>query len=204
MNWRYLAVEGVDGAGKTTVAKAIAAELERQGYPVRLVREPGGTPTGEAIREILLHSNDSVSMWTEAMLFAASRAQLAAESVRPALAEGAIVVSDRTVYSSLAYQGGARGLGIPEVRAVNEAGLQGTWPDRVLLLEVEPDHVGGILEREDGADRISVEGASLQAAVAAAYRRLALEDPDRFVVVDASKPLDEVTTESLRALGISP
>ncbi len=197
MNWRYLAVEGVDGAGKTTVAAAVVAALESRGERVLAVREPGGTPTGEAIRRILLHSDDSVAPWTEAMLFAASRAQLAAEVVGPALAAGARVVSDRTVYSSLAYQGGARGLGIDLVRTVNEAGLQGVWPDRVLLLDVEPS---AGLEREDAADRISVEGLTLQQEVAAAYARLAAEDPGRFVVIDAGRPIDDVVAASLAAL----
>ncbi|MBU1225660.1 MAG: dTMP kinase [Actinobacteria bacterium] len=197
MTWRYLAIEGVDGAGKTTVAAAIAAALEGRGEAVLLVREPGGTPTGEAIRRILLHSDDSVAAWTEAMLFAASRAQLAAELVGPALEAGMRVVSDRTVYSSLAYQGGARGLGIDRVREVNEAGLQGVWPDRVLLLVVDP---ASGLEREDAADRISVEGIALQARVAAAYDDMARQDPERFEVVDASRPIDLVVADALAAL----
>jgi dTMP kinase len=197
VTWRYLAVEGVDGAGKSTVAAAVAAALEERGERVLLVREPGGTPTGEAIRQILLHSDESVADWTEAMLFAASRAQLAAEVVGPALAGGARVVSDRTVYSSLAYQGGGRGLGIGRVREVNEAGLQGIWPDRVLLLRVDP---AAGLEREDGADRISVQGVDLQQRVAEAYDRLAEEDPDRFVVVDASAAIDRVVAEALERL----
>jgi dTMP kinase len=197
VSWRYLAVEGVDGAGKTTVAAAIVAALEERGHRVLSVREPGGTPTGEAIRRILLHSDDSVADWTEAMLFAASRAQLAAEVVGPALAAGSHVVSDRTVYSSLAYQGGARGLGIDRVRRVNEAGLQGVWPDRVLLLQV--DAAAG-LDREDGADRISVSGVNLQQRVADAYGRLAAEEADRFVVVDASRPIETVIDEALARL----
>ncbi|MCJ7726814.1 MAG: dTMP kinase, partial [Acidimicrobiia bacterium] len=193
----YLAVEGVDGAGKTTVAASVVAALEARDQDVLLVREPGGTPTGEAVRRILLHSDDSVALWTEALLFAASRAQLAAEVVGPALARGALVVSDRTVYSSLAYQGGARGLGIESVRRVNEAGLQGVWPDKVLLLDVDP---AAGLEREDAADRISVEGVALQAKVAEAYARLAAEDPDRFEVIDASRPIDQVVAEALAVL----
>ncbi|MCB2223336.1 MAG: dTMP kinase [Actinobacteria bacterium] len=195
--WHYLAVEGVDGAGKTTVAAAIVSALEAEGREVVAVREPGGTATGEAIRRILLHSDDSVAAWAEALLFAASRAQLAAEVVAPALARGAVVVSDRTVYSSLAYQGGARGLGIGRVRDVNEAGLQGIWPDRVLLLEV--DAAAG-LAREDAADRISVEGVALQSRVAEAYAAMAAEDPVRFVVVDASRPIEVVVAECVAGL----
>lgn len=194
---RYLAVEGVDGAGKTTVARALVAALEARGEEVLLVREPGGTPTGEAIRRILLHSDDLVAAWTEAMLFAASRAQLAAEVIGPALRAGKVVVSDRTVYSSLAYQGGARGLGIEEVRRVNEAGLQGVWPDRVLLLRVD---AAAALEREDAADRISVEGVALQQKVSAAYALIAAIETERFSVIDASRPIEDVISDAIAAV----
>ena len=159
------------------------------------VREPGGTPTGEAIRSVLLGRGGSMADWTEALLFAAARAELAAEIVGPALAAGKAVVSDRCVYSSLAYQGGARGLGIPEVRTVNEAGLQGVWPALVVLLRLDPEQG---LAREDYADRISTEGLSLQVKVAAAYDELAAAEPDRFVVIDASAPLDEVVDAAER------
>ena len=194
---RYLAVEGVDGAGKTTVARALVAALEARGEEVLLVREPGGTPTGEAIRRILLHSDDLVAAWTEAMLFAASRAQLAAEVIGPALQAGKVVVSDRTVYSSLAYQGGARGLGIEEVRRVNEAGLQGVWPDRVLLLQVD---AVAALAREDAADRISVEGVALQQKVSEAYALIAAIETERFRVIDASRPIEDVISDAIAAV----
>lgn len=194
---RYLAVEGVDGAGKTTVARALVAVLETRGEDVLLVREPGGTPTGEAIRRILLHSDDLVAAWTEAMLFAASRAQLAAEVIGPALRAGKVVVSDRTVYSSLAYQGGARGLGIEKVRRVNEAGLQGVWPDHVLLLQVD---AAAALDREDAADRISVEGVALQRKVSEAYAQIAAAEPGRFTVIDASRPIEGVISDAIAAV----
>jgi len=200
MTGHYLAVEGVDGAGKTTVARALVAALEARGDEVLLVREPGGTLTGEAIRHILLHSDDLVAAWTEAMLFAASRAQLAAEVIGPALQAGKVVVSDRTVYSSLAYQGGARGLGIEEVRRVNEAGLQGVWPDRVLLLQVD---AAAALEREDAADRISVEGVALQQKVAEAYALISAAETERFRVIDASRPIEEVIDDAI-AVVIGP
>jgi len=185
---RYVAVEGVDGAGKTTVVDMAAAQLRAAGHDVVVVREPGGTPTGEMIRRVLLDRGERrVEPWTEAMLFAAQRAQLAAEVVTPALQAGAIVLSDRSVYSSLAYQGGGRRLGIDAVRAVNEAGLRGVWPGLVVLLHLEPE-IG--LHRENEADRISVEGLDLQQRVAAAYDLLARSEPERFVVVDAAGPLD--------------
>jgi dTMP kinase len=186
---RYVAFEGIDGAGKTTVAARVADRLDARGFDVLRVREPGGTATGEAIREILLGRGGVVADWAEALLFAAARSQLAAEVVGPALAAGRAVVTDRSVYSSLAYQGGARGLGLEAVRRVNEAGLGGVWPELVVLLRLEP---AAGLAREDYADRISTAGVALQARVAEAYDTLAAAEPGRFVVVDASAGFEEV------------
>ncbi len=195
---RYVAFEGVDGAGKSTIARRVADRLMEIGHTVVHVREPGGTRTGEAVREILLGPDSHPGLWAEALLFAAARSQLAAEVVRPALEAGKTVVSDRCVYSSLAYQGAGRGLGIAEVRQVNEAGLQGVWPDTVILLRVAPERG---LAREDEADRISVEGLDLQVSVAAAYDEMAAAEPERFVVIDADLGVDEVVKRSLAALG---
>jgi dTMP kinase len=186
---RYVAFEGVDGAGKTSVAGRVAQRLQERGLDVLVVREPGGTATGEAIRRILLGHGRRVDDWAEALLFAAARSQLAVEVIGPALHAGRAVVSDRSVYSSLAYQGGARGLGLEAVRRVNEAGLGGVWPAQVVLLRLDP---ATGLAREDGADRISREGVELQARVALAYDQLAAAEPDRFLVVDASQDLATV------------
>jgi len=194
---RYVAFEGVDGAGKSTIALQVAEGLIAAGHDVVAVREPGGTRTGEAVREILLGTGSHPDIWAEALLFAAARSQLATEIIEPALAADKIVVSDRSVYSSLAYQGAGRGLGIESVRRVNEAGLQGVWPDTVVLLRVAPARG---LEREDEADRISIEGLDLQESVAAAYDELAATEPDRFVVVDAELGVEEVVRLSLAAL----
>lgn len=194
---RYAAIEGVDGAGKSTVASGLAAAFEERGVDVVRVREPGGTPAGEAIRSILLGSTSELADWTEALLFAAARAQLAASIVAPALAEGQTVISDRSVYSSLAYQGAGRGLDLDAVRKVNEAGLRGVWPDTVVLLRLDPEHG---LAREDEADRISLAGAELHRRVAEAYERLAAAEPERFVVIDASGTIDEVVGSALSAL----
>jgi dTMP kinase len=190
---RYVAFEGVDGAGKTTVAARVAERLRSRGFDVLSVREPGGTPTGEAIREILLGLGKVVGDWAEALLFAAARSQLAAEVVGPALAAGRAVASDRSVYSSLAYQGGARGLGIDEVRRVNAAGLGGVWPETVVLLRLDP---GRGLAREEEANRISEAGLAFQVRVAEAYDLLAAEEPARFVVVDAAAGLEAVVAEA--------
>jgi dTMP kinase len=197
MSLRYVAFEGVDGAGKSTVAGGVADGLRNEGHDVVLVREPGGTPVGEAIRHVLLDRAGSMGAWAEAMLFAAQRAELAAEVIRPALAAGRVVLGDRSVYSSLAYQGGARRLGIDEVRRVNAAGLESVWPGLVVLLRVDP---GVALAREDEADRISIEGAGLQAGVARAYDALAAAEPERFIVIDASRPVDEVVAAAVQGV----
>jgi dTMP kinase len=193
----YVAIEGIDGAGKSTVARGTAEALTASGHDVVMVREPGGTAVGEAIRHVLLDRGGSMGPWAEAMLFAAQRAQLAAEVVGPALAAGRVVLSDRSVYSSLAYQGGARGLGIEEVRRVNAAGLAGIWPGLVVLLRIDP---AAGLAREDEADRISIEGTRFQAGVAAAYDALAAAEPERFVVIDATQPLADVVAAAVEGV----
>lgn len=198
MTGSYVAFEGIEGAGKSTVSGRIADRLAASGTPVLRVREPGGTRTGEEIRRILLAPEGTLEAWAEALLFAAARAQLAAEVVGPALAGGAWVVSDRSVYSSLAYQGGGRRLGIDAVRAVNRPGLGEVWPDLVVLLRV--DAATG-MRRQDVEDRIGAEGTAFLAATAAAFDRLAAEDPQRFVVVDAARPLDEVVEDVWAAVG---
>ena len=193
----YIALEGIEGTGKSSLQEAIGAWLEAEGHEVIFVREPGGGPTGEAIRNILLHDDLDVSPWAEALLFAAQRAQLAQDTIRPALARGAWVIGDRSVYSSLAYQAIGRGLGVAEVRAVNEAGLQGTWPDFVVLLTVPPE-VG--LRRQAVADRIGAEGIAFQTAVDEAFAALATAEPDRFVIVDTERQFDDVVVDVCAAI----
>ena len=188
MSARYIALEGIEGTGKSSVALRLAEHLRAGGRQVVVVREPGGTPPGEGIRDLLLHGDD-LEPWTEALLFAAQRAQLAAEVVRPALAAGTWVVSDRSVYSSLAYQGGGRGLGVEQVRAVNAAGLLGTWPELVVLLEIEP---ATGLSRQRVADRIGAEGIRFQQRVADTFAALAEAESDVFRSVTADRPLEQV------------
>jgi dTMP kinase len=197
MNRRYVAFEGIDGAGKTTVARLVADRFTADGDVVVFVREPGGTPVGEEIRRVLLDRSGTMAAWPEAMLFAAQRAQLAVDVIEPALAEGRVVVSDRSVYSSLAYQGGARRLGIETVRAVNAAGLGECWPNQVVLLRLDAE-TG--LAREDEADRISVAGVTFQQRVAEAYDELLAAEPERFIVVDAAQPLDEVVESAVEQI----
>lgn len=197
MSRPYVAFEGIEGAGKSTVAGLVGARLESDGQSVVRVREPGGTAVGEPIRAILLSHDLAPEPWTEALLFAAARAQLAAEIVGPALDAGAWVLSDRSVYSSLAYQGAGRALGIDWVRSVNEPGLVGVWPSLVVLLAVAP--IEG-LARQSVGDRIGDEGVGFQQAVADGFATVAASEPERFVIVDATAPLDEVVDEAYREM----
>ena len=200
MTARYVALEGIEGTGKSSVQRHLTESLRAKGESVIDVREPGGTAAGEAIRQVVLFQDHRVDPWTEALLLAAARAQLAAEVIRPALDRGDWIISDRSVYSSLAYQGGGRGLDIDTVRKVNEAGLQGTWPDLVVVLDVAPE-IG--LTRQRVPDRIGAEGTAFQAKVAKTFLDLAHAEPKRVVVIDASRPLDEVKRDVERVVGVS-
>ncbi|CAN5233097.1 hypothetical protein BH18ACT5_BH18ACT5_07990 [soil metagenome] len=187
MSGYYLALEGGEGSGKTTIAELLRVALEERGKEVLVVREPGSNELGDEIRRLVLHA-DEMTPWAEAFLFATQRAQLVAEVVAPALAEEKIVITDRSLYSSLAYQGGARGLGIDRVRALNLLAVEGLIPDRVVVLGVDLD-VG--MARQDSPDRIGGERAEFQAKVAEAYLELARQEPDRVVIVPATE--DPVT-----------
>lgn len=193
---RYVALEGIDGAGKTSVSAALALRLEEAGHEVIRVREPGGTAVGEGLRQILL-DGPPVAPWAEALMFAAARSQLVTEVIRPALDRGAWVLSDRSVYSSLAYQGAGRRLGIDSVRRINRPGLAGTWPEVVVLLTVSPQQG---LARQARADRIGSQGLRFQRAVAEGFARLAGEEPERFVVIDGGRPMEQVVAAAWDAL----
>jgi len=195
---RYVALEGIDGAGKTSVSTALALLLEEAGHEAVRVREPGGTAVGEGLRQILL-DGPPVTPWAEALMFAAARAQLVTEVIRPALGRGAWVLSDRSVYSSLAYQGAGRGLGMDRVRRINQPGLRGVWPDLVVLLTVSPQEG---LARQARPDRIGAQGAPFLGAVAEGFSRLATEEPGRFVVIDAGRPVEQVVARAWDALGV--
>lgn len=188
----FVTFEGLDGCGKTTQARLLARALEEDGVEVVSTREPGGTPLGEAVRELVLHG-DHVAPWAEAALYAAARAQHVEELIGPALARGATVVCDRYLDSSVAYQGAGRGLGVEEVLALNLAVVGGLLPDRTFLVEIDAEtavtRVGGV------RDRIEREGPELWARVADAYRALAERYPERYVVVDGRRPIAAVAEE---------
>ncbi len=194
-----ITVEGLDGAGKTTLIAALARELEARGAPVLVLREPGGVEVSERIRALLADPAMEIDPRAEALLYAAARAQLVAEQLRPLLEAGDTVLLDRFVDSSLAYQGAGRRLGVEEIRALNEFGTGGLRPDRTLLLRIDP--AAGLARISDRpADRLEREEGGFFAAVAAAYDELAAAEPDRIAVIDASQPPEAVLADALAAL----
>jgi len=195
---RYTAFEGIEGSGKSAASARVVKILQSPPHDIDVlhVREPGGTEVGEDVRNVLLNPRkEKMSNRAEASLFAAARAQLIEFVVTPALEAGRLVISDRSAYSSLAYQGGARGLGIPAVRAINDFAISGIWPGTVVYLRIDPE-IG--FAREEARDRISEEGVELQKCVAEAYEKLAVAEPEKFVVIDASMPLDDVVKEATK------
>jgi dTMP kinase len=188
----FVSLEGLDGSGKTTQARLLGARLEAEGVEVVLTREPGGTPLGEEIRDLLLHGGD-VAPWAEAALYAASRAQHVEQLIRPALARGATVICDRYVDSSVAYQGIARGLGLDRVLDLNLAVVSGLMPDLTILLEIGVTEAVARMDSE--RDRIEREGDSFRARVADAYRELALRFPARYLVIDGTATPETIAEE---------
>ena len=182
----FIAFEGVEGSGKGTQIKMAEEHLRSLGLNVLVTREPGGTSAGEQIRELLLDpATGKLDARAEALLFAAARAQTVASVIRPALAEGKVVICDRYVDSSLAYQGWGRGLGEPDVLSLNVWATQGLFPDMVILLHIEPER--GLARSDEPLDRMEQEGQQFLAKVADAYLKIAEEHPERFVVVDADR-----------------
>jgi len=185
----FITFEGVDGSGKSTQARLLEEHLSALGREVVATREPGGTELGERVRELVLNG-PQMAPWAEAALFAASRAEHAAEVIRPALGRGADVVCDRFVDSSLAYQGIARGLGLDSVLELNLTVLEGLLPDRTFVLAVDAATATG---RQKGApDRIEQEGERFQAEVGRAYEQLAERFPGRVVLLDGALPPEEL------------
>ena len=196
----FVTFEGVDGSGKTTQAELLAGWLREQGRTVLLTREPGGTPLGERVRQLLLEGEE-MGAWTEAALFAAARAEHVERAIVPALERGADVVCDRYLDSSVAYQGMARGLGEERVRELSLIVTRGLLPQRTFLLLVEPAAARG---RSSGdRDRIEREADAFMERVDVAYRELASHEPARIVALDGSREptiLAEEVREHVRAL----
>ena len=198
---RFIVFEGADGAGKTTQARLLAAHLRALGREVVEVREPGGTEAGERVRSLLLDSAAPLAARTEAMLFAAARAQLVADVITPALARGATVIADRYIGSSLVYQGVVRGLGSEAVRAVNDFATAGLVPDATVLIAVTAEQAD---ERRDPrvADRFEREPVEFHRKVIAAYEEVLASHNGRFVRVDGTGDEEAIAVRVREALGV--
>ena len=198
---RLITIEGIDGAGKTTLASALLDALQARGLDVLLLREPGGVAAAERIRDLVIDPDLHIAARTEALLYAAARAQLVEEAIEPLLRDGRWVLLDRFIDSSLAYQGGGRELGIDPVRAINEFAIRTAWPDRTLLLMIDSGLGRRRSRSRAGApDRLEREQNEFFDRTAAAYLELAAEDPERIRKVDASRPPDEVLAAALDEL----
>ncbi len=190
----FVSLEGVDGSGKSTQAGLLAAAL---GHETLQIREPGGTDAAERIRELLADPALEVDPFAELLLFSAARADLVSRVIRPAIEAGCDVVADRFADSSVAYQGGARGLGTSHVLSLVDMTIDGLWPDLTVLLRLDPE---AGLARAEGDDRFEAEGVELQRAVAEAYEEIAQVARDRVVVVDAEGSVEEVHARVLAAV----
>ncbi|HEV2745813.1 MAG TPA: dTMP kinase [Allosphingosinicella sp.] len=204
MRGRFISLEGGEGVGKSTQLGRLAEKLRERGHDVIATREPGGSPGAEAIRTLLLDGD--VDRWTaatEALLFAAARADHVARTIRPALDQGKWVLSDRFLDSSLAYQGGAGGVGMAAIMTLHQIGTGGFLPDRTLLLDLPaPDASSREFARDEGQlDRFGSRGGAYHDDVAQAFRALAVQNPDRFHIVDAGGTVDEVTARLFAAVG---
>jgi dTMP kinase len=203
---KLITIEGIDGAGKSTLAQALARELTATargagGHPVELLREPGGVDVSERIRALVKDPSLTVAPRAEALLYAAARAQLVEELLEPLLQRGILVLLDRFVDSSLAYQGAGRELGVEEVRHLNMFATAGLTPDRTLLLRIDP--ALGRARQDERAlqpDRLEREGEGFFARIAAAYDELADEEPERIRAIDAGQTPADVLRDALAAI----
>ena len=195
---KFITFEGGEGSGKSTVMKDVATRLEKEGYKLVLTREPGGTPIAEEIRNVILDkANTKMDPRTEALLYAASRRQHLVEKIWPALERGEIVLCDRYLDSSLAYQGGARGLGVDEVLSINMFATEGEYPDLTLLFDLEPEEGLKRIEKnkEREVNRLDLEKLEFHKKVRDNFHALAKKYSTRYIIIDASKPLNEVEDE---------
>jgi len=198
---KLITIEGLDGAGKTTLAAGLVPALRAAGAEVELLREPGGVACAERVRELVKDPGLAVGARAEALLYAAARAQLVQERVAPLLEAGHWVLLDRFVDSSLAYQGAARGLGREQVGAINDFATGGLRAERTLLLRIDPATGRARSGARGAPDRLESEDHRFFAAIVAAYDELAAAEPERFRVLDASRPPAQVLDDALAALG---
>lgn len=201
MSGKFITLEGPDGSGKSTIINLIAQYLKEEDIEFIETREPGGTLIGESIRDIILDNNNTkMSSETEALLYAASRAQHIDEKILPALKDEKLVLCDRFILSSLAYQGVGRGLGIEEVKAINDFALKGVYPDLILFFHIDPKVT---LERKLGnvdTDRLENLGSEFHKKVYKGYMDLLEMYPKNIVMIDASLTIKEVLEQSIEAI----
>jgi dTMP kinase len=185
----FVCFEGGDGAGKSTQVRLLTDALEQRGRDVLVTRQPGGTPLGAQIRELVLHG-DHVSARAEALLFAADKAHHVDQLIRPALAAGRVVITDRYVDSAITYQGAGRDLGADEITSLQRWAVGGLLPDLTIVLDITPEV--GRERRGDVHDRLESEADAFHAAVRRGYLELAAQDPERYLVLDGSKPVEHL------------
>src|SRR6185312_9573455 len=195
---RLITIEGIDGAGKSTLAAGLLDALTDRGIDIKLLREPGGVPAAERIREVVIDPDLHVTARTEALLYAAARAQLVEEAIGPVLNTGTWLLLDRFIDSSLAYQGGGRELGLDAVRTINDFAIRTARPDRTLLLLIDPQQGRSRQHsRTRAPDRLEREQDDFFERTIAAYIELSSQDPDRIRTIDASMPPDQVLAAAL-------
>ena len=199
----FITLEGPEGSGKTTAVETAVRKLSEMGYQIIRTREPGGTPISEQIRNVILDkANTAMDGRTEALLYAAARRQHLVEKVWPAIKEGKIVICDRYLDSSLAYQGGARGLGVDNILNINLFATENTWPDLTLLFDLDPqiglERISRNANRE--VNRLDLEKIDFHNKVRNTFLELAKRYPDRFIIIDASKSQEEVAIATLDAI----
>ena len=201
MRGKFITIEGTDGSGKSTQIELLMDYLRKKGADVIFTREPGGTQISEKIREIILDVNNSeMTGITEALLYAAARSQHVEEKIIPALEAGKIIVCDRFVDSSIAYQGAARGLGAEKIMGINEAALHGIMPDMTLFFDISPEK--GILRKknERALDRLEKEKMDFHEKVYEGYKNLCKKYPERIKPIDADRSIDEVHSEVIEVI----
>lgn len=187
----FITFEGGEGCGKSTQSRLLLKKLERQNVPVLLTHEPGGTALGNESRRILKRKRDSsISPQAELFLLAASRAQLVAELIRPALEEGKVVICDRFTHSTMVYQGYGRGLDFTAIKMVNNMATRYLNPDLIILLDISPEQ--GLARKQSLKDRFELEDLSFHRRVREGYLKMAAAEPDRWLVIDASLPKGKI------------
>ncbi|MBS4537935.1 dTMP kinase [Clostridium sp. D2Q-11] len=202
MKGLFITIEGPDGAGKSTQIEQLKEHFKNQGKDIVITREPGGTEISEKIRDIILdNANTAMADTTEALLYAASRAQHVHQKIIPALKKGKVVICDRFVHSSLVYQGIGRGLGVEEVKAINNFAIEGIKPDVTLFFDISPETALKRKTKNNEGDRLENEKVDFHKRVYEGYKRLIEKYPEEFTIIDANGTIEEIHKEVIKAIG---